>query len=227
MEDNHNYVLENGLVSGNCQLELKIAAYFSRDPYLLKAIREGKDMHKLGAVAYLQKDYDAITKEDRDLSKTLGFLLLYLGTVHKMVKVTQGKVKDEEGNIIKGQALKKACQQMHDNWYTMMSSMIDWRDTTIQKAHKYEAVFNAFGRRRIMKDINSDDQKIRSMWERIAVNTPIQSTAVDIALYSMQKIHTLFQSHDGYMIMHIHYSIVDEVREDQIDEFIAKKEAIM
>lgn len=205
------------------QLELKIAAYFSRDPYLLKAIREGKDMHKLGAVAYLGKDYNNISKEDRTLSKTLGFLLLYLGTVKKMVKVTQGKVMDDDGNILTGKALENKCQQMFNNWYDMMSNMIEWRDMTIEEAHKNERVYNAFGRQRFLPSINHEDKWKRSQYERFAVNTPIQSTAVDCCLYSMQRVDSLFNTFTGGILIQIHDSILSEVHKDQLDDYVDKK----
>lgn len=59
------------------QIELRIAAQVAREGRMLRAFREGQDLHALTAALVLGKRPEAITKGDRQLAKALNFGLLY------------------------------------------------------------------------------------------------------------------------------------------------------
>ena len=59
------------------QIELRLAAVIAQEGAMLKAFREGQDLHALTASLVLGKPLEAMSKEDRQLAKALNFGLLY------------------------------------------------------------------------------------------------------------------------------------------------------
>jgi len=59
------------------QIELRIAAEFVSDENMIKAFREGRDLHRYTASLILEKPEEEITKEERQLAKAMNFGLIY------------------------------------------------------------------------------------------------------------------------------------------------------
>jgi DNA polymerase-1 len=75
------------------------------------------------------------------------------------------------------------------------------------------------GRRRYLRDINSGNGMMRSMSERIAVNTPIQGSAADLIKVAMINIRQAMRE-GGFrsqMILQVHDELLFDVRKDEID----------
>ena len=62
----NGYILECDL----SQIELRVAAFYSRDPLMLKYYREGKDLHRLTASRLFNVSEEEVTKEQRQTGKT-------------------------------------------------------------------------------------------------------------------------------------------------------------
>lgn len=59
------------------QVELRIAAHLSQDPNLLDAYKLGLDLHAITASAVFKKLVDKVSKEERQVGKTLNFAMIY------------------------------------------------------------------------------------------------------------------------------------------------------
>ncbi len=59
------------------QIELRIAAEYVKDENMLKAFKEGRDLHRYTASLVLEKPEEEITKEERQLAKAMNFGLIY------------------------------------------------------------------------------------------------------------------------------------------------------
>jgi len=59
------------------QIELRIAGLLSRDPVILSAYEQGRDLHRAIMAQVTGKSEDEITIEERKLGKALNFGLLY------------------------------------------------------------------------------------------------------------------------------------------------------
>ena len=59
------------------QIELRIAAEYVGDPGMIRALREGKDMHRYTASLVLEKPEEEVTKEERQIAKAMNFGLIY------------------------------------------------------------------------------------------------------------------------------------------------------
>jgi DNA polymerase-1 len=65
------------IIADFSQIELRIAAEYVKDQNMIKAFREGKDMHRYTASLVLSKEEDEVTKQERQIAKALNFGLIY------------------------------------------------------------------------------------------------------------------------------------------------------
>jgi len=75
------------------------------------------------------------------------------------------------------------------------------------------------GRRRYLRDINSGNGMMRSMSERIAINTPIQGSAADLIKVAMINIRQAMRDAGlkSQMILQVHDELVFDVRKDELE----------
>ena len=79
------------------QAELRVAAMLSKDKKMIAALTSGRDVHKETAAMLLKKEYDDITKDERQRCKTLNFLILYGGganTLSDALDITKDEAKE-------------------------------------------------------------------------------------------------------------------------------------
>ena len=77
-----------------------------------------------------------------------------------------------------------------------------------------------FGRRRYIKDITSTNRQVKSMAERMAINSPIQGTAADIIKRAMIDIDQELSTRglESKMILQVHDELIFEVPLDEVSE---------
>ena len=85
-----------------------------------------------------------------------------------------------------------------------------------QEGHDKGYVSTLFGRRRILKELNSANHNIRSFGERAAMNTPIQGTAADIIKLAMNRAAQALQEADldAKLILQVHDELIVEAKEE-------------
>ena len=99
---------------------------------------------------------------------------------------------------------------------------------TVEDAKKTGFVSTLMGRRRYLRDINSNSGLARSNAERMAVNTPIQGTAADMIKVAMIQIHHALKDAGlrSKMILQVHDELVFDVYKpefDQVKEIVEEK----
>ena len=76
-----------------------------------------------------------------------------------------------------------------------------------------------YGRKRFIPELNNQNRMIKSMGERLAVNSPIQGTAADIikvAMINLDKKLTV-QNLKSRMLLQVHDELIFEVPEDELE----------
>ncbi len=177
------------------QMELKIAAHLSLDLKMIKAFKDGKDIHTLTASEIFNKPQEDITQEERNLAKTLNFGVLYgMGPV---------SFSQQAG------LSRKMAKGFIEKYFTQFSQLKSFIEEQKRKALEDGFTETILGRKRFFLEINSRDQRIRAQAERMAVNLPLQGSAAEIMKMAMLKIakqgvlnkncKLLLQIHDEFL----------------------------
>ena len=156
------------------QIELRVLAHLSGDENLIRAFREGADIHRYTAGLIFNCEMAAVTDAMRGSAKTVNFGVLYgMGafSLAKSIGCTNAEAKD----FIKA-------------YFERYPSVKQYLDGLLEKARKDGFVSTAFKRRRYIPEILSRDPRMKSFAERTAINAPIQGTASDIIKIAMKTI---------------------------------------
>jgi DNA polymerase-1 len=92
-------------------------------------------------------------------------------------------------------------------------------DDTINFAREHGYVQTLMGRKRWLRDINSNNFTVRGFAERNAINSPIQGTAADMIKLAMVKLHKEFRKHQfqSRMILQVHDELVFDALKDEVE----------
>ncbi len=76
------------------------------------------------------------------------------------------------------------------------------------------------GRRRYITELSSKIMRVRSVGERMAINTPVQGSAADIIKKAFVDLSRVFADYndDVRILLQIHDEIICEVKESLIEE---------
>jgi len=179
VENLHNYVLSNGLVSGNSQIELRVIASLSGDMAMRGIFSRGEDIHTAMAAKIFNKSLEEVTKDERYRAKTMNFSILYGKgpyTVATDLKITA----DEAKTFI-------------DQFFKEVPGVQKWIRDTQNSVRKTGVVRSPFGRIRHVSEARSTDRARAAKALREAVNMPIQSAASDITVTAFLKLAEIFE----------------------------------
>lgn len=155
------------IVADYSQVELRAAAAIAGETKMIEAYRNGVDLHKQTAAEVLGKALNAVTKEDRQISKSANFGLLYGQSAPGLVRYAASSygVKLE---------LDQA-EQIRRQFFRTYGSLRQWHGESRNKADAgAREVRTVMGRRRLIPETASE-------WERFTalVNTPVQGGCAD------------------------------------------------
>ena len=113
----------------------------------------------------------------------------------------------------------QAAQEFIDAYFAGFPSVRAFIDRTLEDARVSGVVKTLFGRRRLVPELTSRNQQIRSGAERAAVNMPIQGTAADIMKRAMIDVHQgLAGVPEARMILTVHDELLFEVPEARAED---------
>ena len=190
------------------QIELRLLALMSRDPYLLDAFAKGVDIHRQTAAYINHKALEEVTTEERRAAKVINFGLLY----------GMGPVKLSKELGITQNAAKEIIQHYFDQ-FDYVKQFIQNSYNVARQKHYCETLF---GRRLYLQFINSTYPKLKSEAERVSLNMPIQGTAADIIKLAMMDIYKQIKDDSEIkMVLQVHDELVFEVKKAAIDRAMA------
>jgi DNA polymerase I len=187
------------------QIELRVVASISGDVNMCEAFNEQKDIHTATAAKVYGIEESEVTKEMRYKSKSVNFGIIY----------GQGAFGLAENlNIPRAEA-----KQLIDNYFKEYSSIKNYMDDKINFAREKGYVETLLGRKRWLRDINSQNQTVRGYAERNAINAPIQGSAADMIKVAMINIHQALKASTlkTKMILQVHDELVFDVPKHELE----------
>ncbi len=190
------------------QIELRVLAHMCGDESLIKAFREGFDIHRYTAGLIFNVDPSAVTDSMRNSAKTVNFGVLYgMGpfSLAKSLDITNEAAKD----FIKA-------------YFDRYPSVKKYLENTVEQARKDGYVSTAFKRRRYLPEILSKDMRVKAFAERTAINAPLQGTASDVIKIAMRNIARKFETlkSAARMISQVHDELLFEVPRDEVKTLV-------
>lgn len=183
------------------QIELRIMASVSGDPKMIGAFQRGEDIHKITAASVLNISPERVSKEQRQMAKTLNFGIIY-GMGPQAFARTSGLSYAEAEEFIA-------------EYFREFEGIARWQERTIAKARETGYVENLNGRKRWLANIISPNQRLASEARRAAINMPIQSLAADMLKMAMIAARRAFP--DIPIILSIHDELVFEVPDGMLN----------
>jgi DNA polymerase-1 len=193
------------LAADYSQIELRVAAHYSKDPTFLDAYRHERDIHALTAATIFQVKPEDVTREQRSKAKEVNFGLIYRMGPERLSIVTQTP-KAEAKRFIKA-------------YFQRYSTIHALQEHFLEKSRKEGYASTLLGRRRLIPDINGKGLSKR-LAEGAAINTPIQGSAAEIIKLAMISVDRRLRSEamDTRMVLSVHDELVFDVPEAEIQK---------
>ena len=191
------------LVADYSQIELRVLAHMSGDPFLIEAFQSGLDIHTATAARVWGVEASEVTAEQRRRAKMINFGLLYgmeaFGLADRL-----GISRDEAREHI-------------DAYFDQFHDVKEYMQSVVTTARNQGYTTTLFGRRRYLPELKSDNFRIRQMGERMALNAPVQGTAADIIKAAMIELDATLREERlaTTLLLQIHDELILEVPEDE------------
>jgi len=174
--------------------------------FLLKAFHEDMDIHSAVASAIYGELPENVSTEMRRNAKAINFGIIYGLNEFGLSRDTGLSVKEATRFI--------------NAYFDLYKGVRQFRDKVIEETKKCGYIKTLFLRKRSVPDINSTNKKLKSLAERIAINTVIQGSAADLIKVAMNKIHMRLQkeNYEAHMLLQIHDELLFEVKENKLEQ---------
>jgi DNA polymerase I len=157
------------------QIELRVLAHVAGEPALMEIFARGEDVHTATASRVFGVQPHEIDPGMRSKAKMINYGIVYglsdFGLADRL-------------NIPRAEA-----KEFIDAYLERFPRVAAFIDETIERAKEQGHVTTLWGRRRQIPELRARNYQVRTLGERLAVNTVIQGTAADIIKLAMVRCH--------------------------------------
>lgn len=188
------------------QIELRILAAICKDEGLMKAFRNGEDIHRSTAALVFMVPQKDVTPDMRRKAKEVNFGILY-GIGPFGLKTRLGVTQQHAKEII-------------ETYFKTFKRVKNYMDDSVENARAKGFAETLLGRRRFLRNINSNNRVVRQFEERVAINMPIQGTAADMIKLAMINIHYEIQKQKmkSRMLLQVHDELLFDAHKSEVDD---------
>ena len=187
------------------QIELRVLAHAAGDSALEEIFRRGEDVHTATASQVFQVAPQDIDPGMRSKSKMINYGIVYGLSDYGLA---------DRLNIPREEA-----KAFIDAYLSRFPQVAHFIGATIEQAKEDGHVTTLWGRRRQIPELRARNYQVRTLGERLAVNTVIQGTAADIIKLAMVRCHAALAAEglDTRLILTIHDELLFEGPPAEVD----------
>lgn len=187
------------------QIELRVLADLTGEEKLIKAFKDGNDVHLETASWVFGLPPEEITPEQRRFAKVVNFGLLYGMSAFGLAQRLG--------------IPRVAAQKMVERYFSVLPSVKDYIHRSVAEAKERGYTVSLFGRIRPLSEVATIAGRGNNPIDRVAMNTPLQSTAADIAKIALFRFEEVLKKDfpDARIVLQIHDSIICECREEDAE----------
>ncbi len=173
---------------------------------MIKAFKEGVDIHKEVASKVFNKKLEDVTHEERGKAKAVNFGIVY------------GISDFGLGEQIK--VPRKVAKEYIEEYLRKYSGIKKYMENIDIEAKEKGYVTTIFGRRRNIPELKSANFMVRQFGSRAALNMPIQGTAADIMKLAMVEVQKQIEKRKlrTKLLLQIHDELLLEVPKEETEE---------
>ncbi len=181
------------------QVELRILAHFCKDEVMVNAFKNDLDIHSQVASEVFGVPLNEMTPDIRSKAKAINFGLIY-GQSSFGLSESLGIDRTEASEYIK-------------HYFQRFSKVKSYLDSLKEECEEKGYSITYHGRKRPIPEIKSSNRTLKSVGERMAINSPVQGTAADIIKIAMIKINDKMTKKKlkSKMILQVHDELIFEV----------------
>ena len=190
------------------QIELRIIASLSNEENMMNAFKNKEDIHASTASAVFNIPINKVSKEQRSNAKIVNFGIIYGVSAFGLSNQT---------NLNRTES-----KELIEKYFEKYPKLKQYVNNQISFARNNGYVETVLGRRRYLKDINSQNSVVRGAAERNAINAPVQGSAADIIKIAMINIQKKLSkgNYKSKMLLQIHDELVFDVFKPELNEMI-------
>ena len=190
------------------QIELRIIASLSNEENMMNAFKNKEDIHASTASAVFNVPINKVSKEQRSNAKVVNFGIIYGVSAFGLSNQT---------NLNRTES-----KELIEKYFEKYPKLKQYINNQISFARNKGYVETVLGRRRYLKDINSQNSVVRGAAERNAINAPVQGSAADIIKIAMINIQKKLSkgNYKSKMLLQIHDELVFDVFKPELNEMI-------
>ncbi|MGE5379936.1 MAG: DNA polymerase I [Methylocystaceae bacterium] len=190
------------LAADYSQIDLRVLAHMSEDENLIKAFVTGEDVHTSTAASIFRVAPGEVTPVLRRRAKAVNFGIVYGISDFGLARDT-GVTRYEAHEYI-------------ENYLNNFPGVRRYMREIVETGRRQGYVATILGRRRYLPDLLASNYQVRSMAERMALNTPIQGSSADIIKLAMLKIDEQLKADDfpADLLLQVHDELIYEVNEE-------------
>ena len=203
------FIAEKGnvlLSADYSQIELRLLAHVAGIETLVRAFRDGQDIHAMTASEVFGIPVEGMESSVRNRAKAINFGIIYgispFGLARQL-SIPQGEAK-----------------AYIESYFEKFPGIRDYMETTKTFARDHGYVQTIFGRKCHTPGIADKNPARRNFSERAAINAPLQGAAADIIKRAMTRIDPALEKAGlgARMLLQVHDELIFEVPEAELDE---------
>jgi DNA polymerase-1 len=185
------------------QIELRVLAHIAGEPVLKEIFVRGEDVHTATASKVFQTAPEDLDHGQRSKAKMVNYGIVY-GLSDYGLSDRLGIPREEAKEII-------------DTYLERFPAVRAFIEATIAQATEQGHVTTLWGRRRQIPELKARNWQVRTLGERLAVNTVIQGTAADVMKLALVRVDAALRDSPVRPILTVHDELLFEGPADEVD----------
>ncbi|MEG0144434.1 MAG: DNA polymerase I [Clostridia bacterium] len=180
------------------QIELRVLAHMSGDATLMDAFQSGQDVHRRTAAEVYGVPLEQVSGAMRSAAKAVNFGIVY--------GISEFGLANNIG------VSRREASEFIARYFARYPGVKRYMDEMVALGKAQGYVTTMFGRRRYLKELQSDNHNTRAFGERVAMNSPIQGSAADIIKIAMIRTDKMLRAQGlkARLILQVHDELIVE-----------------
>ncbi len=184
------------------QIELRVLAHIAGETVLKEIFVRGEDVHTATAAKVFNTAPEDLDLGQRSKAKMVNYGIVY-GLSDFGLADRLGIPREEAKEII-------------DTYLARFPAVRAFIEATIAQATEQGHVTTLWGRRRQIPELKARNWQVRTLGERLAVNTVIQGTAADVMKLALIRVDAALRDSPVRPILTVHDELLFEGPQDEV-----------